>query len=148
MAEEGLPSFADRSTELGFADESDHYGLVTADLDGDGFLEIIIAGAPGPAVLWQNSCGDDAWVEFDLVGADENALAIGAQLTLVAGDLTRTKEIHATRAMAQSPSRIHIGLGSEEAIDSVIIRWPDGQVSTLGALPVRRVIRVLHPDRI
>ena len=148
VAEEGLPAFADRATELDFGDEADHYGLVTADLDGDGFLEIVIAGAPGPAVLWQNSCGDGAWVEFDLVGADENALAIGAQLTLVAGDLTRTKEIYATRAMAQSPSRIHIGLGSEEAIDSVIIHWPGGQVTALGALPMRRIIRVFHPDHL
>ena len=148
VAEGELPTFADRSTELGFDDEGEHYGLVTADLDGDGFLEIVIAGAPGPAVLWQNTCGDGAWVEFDLVGPDENAQAIGAKLTLIAGDLTRTKEIYATRAMAQRPSRIHIGLGSEENIDSVVIRWPDGQETELGALPNRRVIRVLHPDQL
>jgi hypothetical protein len=148
VSDEGLPAFVDRTIDMEFGDEADHYGLVTADLDGDGFLEIVIAGAPGPAVLWQNSCSDSAWVEFDLVGPEANAQAIGAQLTLVAGDLTRTKEIYGTRAMAQSPSRIHVGLGSEETIDSVMIHWPDGQITALDALPVRRVIRVFHPDHL
>jgi hypothetical protein len=138
--------FLDVTHDVEFGSADDHYGLVTADFDGDGWLEVVLAGVPGPPLYWQNRCGEEAWVSLELVAPAPNWQAFGARVELSADDMTWTRELQNVHAMSQHSTDLHYGLGSAEQVDALRIRWPDGAITELEDLPIRRKIRITHPD--
>ena len=126
-----------------FDSEDNHYGLVAADLDGDGYLEVLVLGAPGPVKYWQNTCGVGRWLEVDLQGPTPNVKGIGARITVQSSNGREVREVQTVRAMMQSPARQHFGLGDTEQATVTVI-WPDGAVSE-GTVGTNRLITVVHP---
>ena len=56
--------------------------------------------------------------------------AVGAGVTVQAGELTLYQEVSAGRGFGSSdPPTLHFGLGPNERIRSVKVRWPDGTVA-------------------
>jgi hypothetical protein len=138
--------FENQSEAADFGDETNHYGLATADLDGDGFLDIVLMGAPGQPKIYMNHCGEEAWLQVDLHGPPENSAGFGARVILEAGDKREVRELHNVRAMGQSPSVIHFGLGDLERVDTLTVIWPDGKVSERQDLLPRRTVEIAHPE--
>ncbi len=143
--DDGRPTFTDRSEDLGFDDVADHYGLVAADLTGDGFLDILTLGNQGLPSLWVNRCGPGAWLEIELVGPPGNRQGWGARVEVDVGGRTQLHELQNIRAFAQGPSRVHVGAGADEVVDAVRVTWPDGTRSEARDVPVRRTVVVRHP---
>ncbi len=135
--------FVDRSMDLGFGDPRPHYGLASADLDGDGSRELILGAFGGPARLWRNPCGAAAWTEIALVGPAGNRQGFGARVEVVT-DRSQVRELHALRTVGQSAAELHFGLAASEAFD-LQVRWPDGAVSAFSAVPARARVTVRHP---
>jgi len=143
---EGLPNgqFADRSAELGF-DNTDHFiGAATADFDGDGYLDVVLASREGPE-LWMNRCGEQAWVEVVLRGTHGNSEGYGTQVVVQTASKTQLRELHGLRSTGQSPPRLHFGLGAEPLVERLEVRWPDGPVVEYTNIPVNRVLTIDHP---
>ena len=139
--------FVDRSVEAGFSDPAAHYGLASADLDGDGTRELILGSWGGPVALWNNPCGPGAWVEVVLDGPDGNRQGFGARVEVQASAQIDVQELHALRTLGQSAAELHVGLGSAAAVDRIEVRWPDGAVTEAEDLPVNARITVRHPVR-
>ncbi|MCP4793941.1 MAG: CRTAC1 family protein, partial [Actinomycetia bacterium] len=137
--------FDDRTAELGFGDTDNHVGLATADLDGDGFLDVVLAGPGTTPDLWMNHCSEAAWTRIDLVGPALNREGYGARVEVTAGGTTRLRELTASRGPGQGPSEVHLGLGDAETIDRLVVTWPDGLVFKIEDVPVKRVVTVWHP---
>ena len=126
---------------------SDHNGcargLAVADIDGDGFLDLLVANLDQPPVLLKNSGNDNRWLEVQLVGLQSNRDGIGARLTLTAGGSRQIREIQSgTSFLSQHSLVAHFGLGRHQRVDELQIRWPSGIVQTLTDLPVNRMITV------
>ena len=138
-------TFVDKS-KGGFGDPRDHIGLVTADLDGDGWLDIVVSGTEGPARLWMNHCGLAHHVEVRLKGPPLNTAGLGAMVELTSGERTWLSEIQGPRSLMQGPPRVHIGLGERDEPVRLRVRWPDGVVTEAAALPIDSVLQVTHPD--
>ena len=69
---------------------------------------------------------------FKLVGTKSNRAAIGARLTITDGKLTSFSEVKAGSSyLSQSDLRVHFGLGAEKMLDTVAVRWPNGNIETL-----------------
>jgi hypothetical protein len=141
----GAGGFVERGGAVGFDDPGARYGLVAADLFGDGFPELITAGLDG-VEIWNNPCGAGHWLDLKLVGPAPNVDAFGARVEAWAGDVHVVRELHSSRGASQGPARIHLGLGAAAAVDRLEIAWPGGHRSTLGHVPADRSLTVRHPD--
>ena len=136
----------DESHTTGFHEPSSNYGLVAADFDRDGALDLVVGPHEGPPAFWSNPCTPDSWLQVDLVGPDGNTAGLGARVTLTRDGLSVPREVAGPSLSSQGPPTVHFGLGQDDSVDALTIRWPDGTVQAFEDLPVRRVVTVTHPD--
>lgn len=140
-------SFVDVSAQVGFDDVGVHYGMATADFNGDGYLDMLVTGPERSPSLFMNQCGDAAWLMVDLEGLSGNTEAMGARVEVVVGETTHIREVYNLRTQSQTPSRLHFGLGDVDTVDLVRVRWPDGEVTEQADVGTRRLVWANHPDR-
>ncbi|MEE2830093.1 MAG: CRTAC1 family protein [Myxococcota bacterium] len=136
----------ERTDLLDFGSIRESYGLATADLDGDGALEVIIGNELGLPSVWWNQCSDGAWLQIDIQGRAHNVDALGAAVVIEDGEERWTQEVYSLRTLGQGPTRLHFGLGDRETVERVTVRWPGGATSVRTDLPTRRFLRVRHPE--
>jgi hypothetical protein len=137
-------TFVAKHAETGFWSDEDHFGMVTADLEGDGFPDVLVHGSEGLRV-WSNPCGDGAWITIDPVGPSANRDALGARVEVVAGGRHHITEVQGLRSLAQGPPEARFGLGDVDRIDDVFVRFPDGAEVHTGPVGLRRRVKVFHP---
>jgi hypothetical protein len=144
---------------------------ITADYDRDGFLDLFTPGSdivkvlgdpilddsggpvfnPIPTQLFRNRGGsllpadEHHYAFFDLVGTLSNRDAVGARVVVYADGKGQLREQGAgIRHFAQDDKLLHVGLGTSTRIDSVIIRWPNGNAQYLTDLPVDQVHTIVE----
>ncbi|MDP2310386.1 MAG: CRTAC1 family protein [Pseudomonadota bacterium] len=131
----------------GFGSDADDYGAAAADLDGDGVLEVVITPSIGAPQLYHAPCNAHGWLAVDLAGPAGNPLGLGTRVDVEAGGRRWTQEIQALRGPGQSPSLAWFGLGGADAVDRLVVTWPGGAVQEFEAVPARRTVTVMHPER-
>jgi hypothetical protein len=139
-------TFEDRTELSGLGDITNHLGLVSVDLDGNGSVDIVTVGPGTRPRFWRNDCSEGAWIRVALQGPPSNTMAIGAKVTAAWGDRVMPRELHSLRAQGQTPSEVHYGLGDATTLDWLEIAWPDGHVEVAEGVPVNRVVTVFHPE--
>lgn len=134
------------------ADGIDHHrshGSVVADFDRDGDLDLVVGHSfarcnqepnddsecyPTQQIrFFENVVGDSGnFVQLTLTGTgSSNAAAIGARVSVKAGDVTQTQEVGGGHGHygAQDDLTLHFGLGAE-CKATVTVRWPDADLTT------------------
>jgi enediyne biosynthesis protein E4 len=128
-------TFCDASEMAGKALLERHVsrGLAIGDLFNDGNMNLVVGDIDGgPMILRNRGIAGRHWVSFELNGTKSNRLALNARVTIVAGGMTQTDEIHSGGSyLSQNDLRVHFGLGSATKIDKVEIHWPSGRTETL-----------------
>ena len=119
-------------------------GAAFGDYDNDGDTDLLVMNLNDQPTLLRNEGGNrNNWLGLELEGVESNRDAIGAQVRLVAGERRQLQEVKRGYGFqSQSDGRIVFGLGQEEQVDRVDIRWPSGQVQTLERPPLRRYLVV------
>jgi tetratricopeptide (TPR) repeat protein len=145
----GSGTFSDLTNYVGFARPGNKgHGVAFVDIDNDGDLDIFAQlGGHYPGdhtynAFYRNLKGNqNNWLEVDLLGVKSNRFAVGAQLTVKAGDLLVYREVKGSEGFgATSPYRQHFGLGKKTKIDSLEVRWPSGLTHKFTALDVNHII--------
>ncbi len=130
-------TFSEASGALGLDCLEDSRSFALADLDGDGRLEIILKNrnAPQLRILRNAMHGIGDSITFRLHGTKSNRDAIGASVTMVAGDLRQTKYLQAGSGfLAQHAKELHFGIGNGPEAARAIVRWPSGLVQQFDGL--------------
>jgi hypothetical protein len=116
-------------------------GLVLADLDGDGKLDVITNNMDfSPAILKNVSSSKNHWLAIKLIGDSTKKTpkdAIGSKVFVTTGQLRQRFDLTSGASYAsQSEQIIHVGLGEATKVDKLAIVWANGQTATV---PVDKV---------
>lgn len=145
--QDGAGQLADVAGEPAWdvADAGIGRGLLLADLDGDGTLDLVKRELGAPTPVYLSRCGASAWLRVSL--RDERTLnthAIGARVRVRSGDGSWVRWITAgsTSMYSSGPAEAHFGLGDREDPVRIEVLWPDGSESELDAVEPRQTLRV------
>lgn len=119
-------------------------GMAVWDYDNDGDLDIIVSHVDleaTPALLRNDGGNRNHWLGLTLNTSRGIAPAIGAQVTVTAGDLKQVLVNQWTTGyLSNNDPRLHIGLGRNKKIDLLEIAWSDGIKESYKDIPADRYI--------
>jgi hypothetical protein len=150
MRNHGDGVFTDVSTESGtyFSEKYVGRGGTCGDYDNDGDLDILVVNLNSEAKLLRNDGGNrNNWISVAAFLSGGHSEAVGARVTVTSGDLVQIQDLVPVRGyLSQVDSRLHFGLGSATKVDSIEIRWPDGQIRRLEEVPANQFLRVVQGE--
>ena len=142
-------SFADESVNAGFTRPTLSNGTAYADLDNDGRLDLIVNRLEEPPGIYQNNMPKKNYLTIKLKGDNNNSMGIGALVYAYTKAGMQLYHQSLSRGFMSSVSPlIHIGLGSEKIIDSLIILWPDGKSQHLENITSNKTIELYQKNAI
>jgi enediyne biosynthesis protein E4 len=118
-------------------------GAAYADIDNDGFLDVLVTTNAGPAFLFHNEGGSNHSLRLKLVGTKSNRDGIGAVIRVTAGADKQWQMLRSGSSyLSQSELVLTFGLGTRTKADAVEIQWPSGQIDKLSNLNAGETITV------
>jgi enediyne biosynthesis protein E4 len=143
-------TFEDVSKQLGedFLRRGYQRGSAFGDLDGDGFMDLVVTSLnEKPRILMSSGGNGNHWLLVSLAGRKSNRDAIGARVEL---KLPSGKRLHghvspSVGFMSSSDKRVHFGLGSAAEVEAIKIEWPSGAVQELRGVKADQVLEVEEP---
>lgn len=126
----------------GQADEGAARGLALADLNGDGWLDIVKRQLLGPTLIDASRCGTALWMSVTLHQPGPNTRGIGARLRV----RTESRPIWQTRWLTAGGSGMYgggpptawFGLGDSTEDATLEVRWPDGHTEVFEGVQTGR----------
>ncbi len=146
--------FTDEAQLANIRQRQNSRGSMTADLDRDGFVDLVVINLDAPPRVYWNRYAPSAnrWLSVRLVG-DPNLPgpyrssrdAIGAKLIVRAdvrddGTLTQqTRHVMSGSSNATSTSSLDLELGLGAALTATLeVRWPSGRISHFADVPTNQ----------
>ena len=136
-----------RATGYGGEIVCDARALASVDYDRDGDLDFIITNVDEPVLLLENrSEGTGNWLSVRVRGGcGVNNDGVGTRVTIHFNGLTRMQEVITSQSyLTGNPTELHFGLGNTSEIDSIEVRWPNGDQTTIPGIDANRALFLSH----
>ncbi|MBX5494739.1 MAG: CRTAC1 family protein, partial [Bryobacteraceae bacterium] len=126
-----------------------HRGAAFGDFDGDGRVDVVVSRIQDEAAILLNRSGEgNHWLAFRLRGTRSNRDGIGAKVKVSTASGTQWNMCTTSVGYASSSDRtVHFGLGKDDVVKEVEIRWPSGVVQRLTNVSVDRYVNVTEPEQ-
>jgi enediyne biosynthesis protein E4 len=139
-------TFDDVSSALADMPLKSRRGAAFGDINNDGNVDIVVlnVGEP-PSLLLNRNDSLNHRVLFKLIGTGSNRAAIGARVTVKAGSLVQLDEVRGGASyLSQNDLRLHFGLGANENMSEVDIRWPNGGTEVVKDVPADFIYTIVE----
>jgi enediyne biosynthesis protein E4 len=119
-------------------------GAAVADFWNDGTQSLLISVLDGSPLLLRNRTPKAGhWIRIKTVGTRSNRDGFGAHVEVKVGGMIQTLEVRANCSFeSASDPRLHFGLESATRVDSIVIRWPSGQIDRVEAQTVDQELAI------
>jgi len=126
-----------------------HRGGAFGDLDDDGRVDAVVTALDEPVEVWRNvSPVSNRWLAVRTVGTRSNRDGMGAEITLTTTSGVRHGLVNtAVGYGGASDPRVHFGLGKDETVTKLEVRWPSGTVQVLENVASNQVLVVREPEK-
>jgi len=144
----GEGGFTEISKEAGIVDNERGHGVVCADFDNDGDMDIfqMHRNESNAGTLWRNDSSANNYLKVKLEGRAPNTAAAGARITLTAGGRNQMREITiGSNFTSQNPLVQTFGLGASTQAD-LAIEWPDGAATTRQNVAAAQLVTIRQPE--
>lgn len=125
-------TFEDVSEKWRFGTEEDiSHTLASADLDGDGDLDVVVNRLRAPALIMRNDASAPR-VAVRLVGDAPNTMAVGAKITLLGGAVPKQQREVSVGGlyMSHSDYEASFAMGTADSA-TLVVDWRDGKRTTM-----------------
>ncbi len=127
--------FTNVTGDWGITKPGVHDGAVYADLDNDGDLDLVINNLNDGALVYRNNTNGKAnahYLRVRLKGQAKNTFGLGAKVEVTTKHGPQMQEEYTSRGFQSSVDPVmHIGLGQDSIVRSLLVRWPSGKESKL-----------------
>ena len=119
-------------------------GAAFGDLNDDGLIDVVVTNLGDvPTILLNTTDNENQKVVFKLIQNGKNKDAVGARVTLKTDKRKMMQEVEAGASyLSQNDFRLHFGLGQNEKIETVEVRWSDGKTETVSGVMPNRILAV------
>jgi enediyne biosynthesis protein E4 len=119
-------------------------GAAFGDLNNDGWVDAVVANVGDvPTVLLNTTSSKNQSVTLKLNETKANHFSVGARAILKTDKRTMMRNVEAGSSyLSQNDLRLHFGLGAAEKIESIEIRWSDGQTERINGAVAGKIITV------
>jgi enediyne biosynthesis protein E4 len=142
--------FLDKTSDWGFEHTGISNGAACADLDNDGYLDIVVNNMNGPAMIYRNHSKQllsNHYLEIELDGPVGNRLGVGVKVVLKNKGNMQLSYLNVTRGFESSSLQyIHFGTGQEQHIDTLQVIWPDQKTQTLVSVQTDQRLIIRYGD--
>ena len=109
-------------------------GLAVGDLDNDGWPDLVVSNVNSPVAVLRNVAGASSpntrWLGVRLLGRDHRDI-VGSTATVEVGSRQLTRFAKGGGSyLSSSDRRIVFGLGTDEAIRKLTVKWSWGETQT------------------
>ncbi len=108
-------------------------GVVYADLDNDGDLEIILNNIDDYATVFENKSSEqNNYITIQFEGETKNKFGLGNRVYVTVDGKEQMQELTLTRGFQSSVApELHFGIGKKDTINQLKVVWTDGKVQEL-----------------
>ena len=143
-------TFSNKEAEWGLNTPSFSTGAVYADLNNDGYLDLVVNNINEEAFIYENRPVENdssSYIKLKLNGPDGNRTGIGSKVFIYDKESIFYREQFPVRGFQSSVDHIlHVGLGNRQAVDSLRVVWPDEAFQTFKNISLNTLMELNHED--
>ncbi len=135
------------NTSWGIEYEGFSNGVVYADLDNDGDLEIVTNNIDDFATVFENRNTKGNYISINFKGHPKNKFGIGNRVFVKTKNQNQMQELTLTRGFQSSVApELHFGISDENNIEELTVIWFDGKVQTLTNVEANKKLTLNYVD--
>lgn len=147
-------SFSDSTMAWGLGEESYSNGGAYADFDNDGDLDLVINNINETPFLYENTLRNKDrkpgcnFLTINLRGPENNPSGIGTSIKVYYGSTMQSYYEHypVRGYLSTVDSKVHFGIGTTSAIDSIEVIWPDKKIQLLKNVKSNSFLDINYKD--
>ncbi len=145
--------FREVGERKGLADPRVGRGSVVFDYDNDGDLDLLVVNQEprdptrelpdAKVLLYRNDASDGNWLKVKLEGVKVDNDGLGSRIEVLTDDRLLIREIDGGSShSSQSTTIAHFGLGSDEMVESITVKWIGGNSQVIDNVAANQFITI------